>query len=324
MIRSLNSAITGLKNHQTKMDVTGNNIANVNTLGFKRSKVTFSTMFSQTIKDALDPMGNTERGGTNAIQLGQGVKIGSIDQVMTQGLAQATGIDSDLMIQGNGMFVLDKDGQKMYTRAGSFGFDSLGRLEDPSTGALVQGFNFVAADDEEVTWTTDLVTDPDTGITTGNPIPSDDQFGSIYIKLGSKPYSHEAPDSEAEYPDNLALTSYNIDKNGLITGVYSDGGSRSESHKIAQLAIAKFDNYPGLKSFGDNFYIPSSNSGQPLIKAAGDDDRGIITSGSLEGSNVDLAQEFTDMIITQRGYQASAKVITTSDSFLQEIIDLKR
>ena len=138
MIRSLNSAITGLKNHQVKMDVTGNNIANVNTLGFKRSKVTFSTMFSQTIKDALDPMGNINRGGTNAIQLGQGVKIGSIDQVMTQGLAQTTGIDSDLMIQGNGMFILDMDGQKLYTRAASFGFDSLGRLEGITLKMMLQ------------------------------------------------------------------------------------------------------------------------------------------------------------------------------------------
>ena len=133
-----------------------------------------------------------------------------------------------------------------------------------------------------------------------------------------------AADSTAAYPDNLALISYNIDKNGLITGVYSDGESLSESHKIAQLAIAKFDNYPGLKNIGGNFYIPTSNSGQPLIKAAGDDDRGVIASGTLEGSNVDLAQEFTDMIITQRGFQANGKVITTSDAFLQEIIDLKR
>ncbi len=318
MIRSLNSAITGLKNHQTKMDVIGNNIANVNTLGFKRSKVNFSTMFSQTIKDALDPMGNQIRGGTNAIQLGLGVKIGSIDQVMTQGMAQSTGIDSDFMIQGNGMFVLDMDGQKIYTRAASFGFDSSGRLEDPSSGALVQGYNF-ADDLTDASWPTDLATDPVTGFNIEVP-----EFGSISLKLGSQPYLTDPADPTAAPPANLGLISYNIDKDGLITGVYSDGGSVSESHKIAQLAITKFDNYPGLKNIGGNFYSPTSNSGLPLIKAAGDDDRGVISSGTLEGSNVDLAQEFTDMIITQRGFQANSKVITTSDTFLQEVIDLKR
>jgi fagellar hook-basal body proteins len=296
MIRSLYSGITGLKNHQIKMDVIANNISNVNTVGFKRSRASFSTQFSQTLKEATDSMGATNISGTNPVQIGLGVGLGSIDQLMTQGPSQSTGSATDMMIQGNGMFVLDNDGTQVYTRNGAFGFDKDGKLIDPSTGAYVQGVTF-ADDNTEIDWESDTL-------------------GPITIKLGET-----SPSSDNE---DLKLSSFAIDKNGVIMGVYTDG-TTSETHKIAQLATAKFNNYAGLKSIGGNYYISSSNSGDPTIEGISDSDAGsLIATSALEMSNVDLSQEFTDMIVTQRGFQANSRVITVSDSLLQELVDLKR
>jgi flagellar hook protein FlgE len=299
MIRSLYSGITGLKNHQIKMDVIANNMSNVNTVGFKRSRASFSTQFSQTLKEATDSMGDTNLSGTNPVQIGLGVGLGSIDQIMTQGSAQTTGSATDMMIQGNGMFVLDNDGTKVYTRNGAFGFDKDGKLIDPSTGAFVQGFSYTA-DGDTLDWTT---------------------TGPITIKLGTKPFSADLADSSAS---ELGLISYTTDKNGVIMGVYSNG-TTSETHKIAKLATAKFNNYAALKSIGGNYFIPSSNSGDPKIEGISDSDPGSsIVASTLEMSNVDLAQEFTDMIMAQRGFQANSRVITVSDSLLQDLVDLKR
>lgn len=143
MMRSLYSAISGLKDHQVMMDTIGNNIANVNTPGFKSSRVTFATMLSQTLKGASAPATTpVAQGGSNAAQVGLGVKIGAIDQIMTQGSAQNTGKWSDMMIQGEGFFVLNNSGQTVYTRAGNFSTDSNGNLVDAATGAYVQGTNW--------------------------------------------------------------------------------------------------------------------------------------------------------------------------------------
>ncbi len=140
MMRSLYSAVSGLKDHQTMMDVIGNNIANVNTPGFKASRVTFATMLSQTLKGAAAPTTTpVAQGGSNAAQVGLGAKIGAIDQIMSQGSAENTGKWDDLMVQGDGFFVLNNSGQTVYTRAGNFSTDSKGNLVDAATGAYVLG-----------------------------------------------------------------------------------------------------------------------------------------------------------------------------------------
>jgi len=302
MMRSLYSAISGLKNHQIKMDVIGNNIANVNTLGFKRSRANFATMLSQNLKGASAPSiagGVTTQGGTNAVQVGLGAMLGSIDQIMTQGSTQSTGKDTDLMLQGPGFFVLKNTGQTVFTRAGGFGFDSDGNLIDPSTGALVQGYIF-----------------PDDN--TAPPAASWDQAGAlatIKFKLGDPPNASGNP--------ALGLTGFSIDQNGVITGVYSNG-IQSETHKIAQIAVAKFANDAGLENVGGNFYKTSNNSGAPDINSPGASGRATVIPGAVEMSNVDLSQEFTDMIVTQRGFQANSRVITVSDTLLEELINLKR
>lgn len=305
MMRSLYSAISGLKNHQVKMDVIGNNIANVNTTGFKRSRVTFATTLSQTLKGASTP--TTTLGGTNAMQVGMGAMLGSIDQIMTQGSTQSTGKGTDMLIQGPGFFVLDNNGT-VYSRAGAFSLDSAGNLVDPSTGAFVLGYMNTA--------------NPPT-VPTVFPTPLD----KMQIVIGSPPIVVPVVVPPVSPPAGPALDSYSIDQKGVITGVYIDSTTNpatSTTVQIGQIAVANFSNDAGLENVGNNFYRETSNSGAATVGEAGSTGRGTIVPGAVEMSNVDLSTEFTDMIVAQRGFQANSRVITVSDSLLQELIDLKR
>ncbi|MDK2985136.1 MAG: flagellar hook protein FlgE [Clostridia bacterium] len=266
MMRSLYSAVSGLKTHQVKMDVVGNNIANVNTIGFKKSNVTFQDTLSQTIKAANAPSANT--GGTNPAQIGTGVMIGSINTVHTQGAISTTGNNTDVMIQGDGFFMLGRGNEIFYTRAGAFSFDSEGYLVNSSNGMYVL----------------------DTG------------------------------GSEIQISDIETVKSYDITANGDLVYVDANGNNQV----AGTIGLAKFANPSGLKKVGENMYIVSNNSGAPEQGQPGQDGRGTLISGSLEMSNVDLAQEFTDMIITQRGFQANSRTIRVSDEMLQELVNLKR
>lgn len=135
LLNSLFSGVSGLKNHQATMDVIGNNIANVNTIGFKGSRVTFSDTFNQFVKAGTNPVGSN--GGTNSFQIGLGMKINSIDRNWNQGTFERTGITTDLALQGQGMFILKSNGQQLYSRAGAFIFDADGKLVNPQNGAVV-------------------------------------------------------------------------------------------------------------------------------------------------------------------------------------------
>ena len=138
MMRSLYSGVSGMQNHQTRLDVIGNNIANVNTTGFKKGRVNFQDMISQQLSGAEKP--TEEVGGVNPKEVGLGVMVASIDTVFTQGNLQSTGVGTDVAIQGNGFFVL-KDGEEtFYTRAGAFGIDRDGTLVNPADGLRVQGW----------------------------------------------------------------------------------------------------------------------------------------------------------------------------------------
>lgn len=138
MMRALWAGVSGLENHQTRMDVIGNNISNVNTTGYKESRVNFEDLISQTLQGAAAP--NTEVGGVNPQQVGLGMQIASIDTIFTQGALQTTGKTSDLAIEGNGFFVLKDGNQTYYTRAGDFTTDANGTLVNPADGMRVQGW----------------------------------------------------------------------------------------------------------------------------------------------------------------------------------------
>ncbi|MBA3827068.1 MAG: flagellar hook-basal body complex protein, partial [Ktedonobacterales bacterium] len=138
MIGSLFTAITGLQAFQQEMNVEANNIANANTIGFKAGQSTFETMVSQTLRGASAPTATA--GGVDPKQIGLGVQVTSVIPVFTQGSAQTTGKPTDLMIQGNGFFMINQNGVTEYSRAGAFDRDANGNLVNPSTGGLVMGF----------------------------------------------------------------------------------------------------------------------------------------------------------------------------------------
>ena len=427
MMRALFSAISGMRNHMSFMDVVGNNIANVNTIAFKSSRVTFQEMLGQTIKGAGSPQNG--RGGTNPSQIGLGVNLGGIDSLMSQGSIQSTGKLTDFAIQGEGFFVVSDGTQQLYSRDGAFDVGVDGGLVSPVTGLRVMGWS---ADGTGTIGTqapvapidipfgtrisaqpTNLMTmagnldastplyaagPPETGLVTltvtaydslgavhpvrvdfqhtaanswtaiatfdnddadalvNNPVtvtngvvtftpsgavdPGVANNGIITLSLPSlgtgaadplditfdvSQLSQFAGQSQLNlqgqdgFPAG-ALVSFAVSPNGEIAGIYSNGSNRI----IGQLAIANFVNPAGLLRGGQNVWSPTGNSGDPIIGTANTNGRGAVQTGTLEASNVDLAEQFTNMIIAQRGFQSSARVTSAADQMLQDLVALIR
>ncbi|TVX93975.1 flagellar basal body rod protein FlgG [Paenibacillus agilis] len=272
MIRSMYSGVSGMRGFQTKLDVIGNNISNVNTAGFKKGRVMFKDIMSQTMSGVTAP--GDGRGGVNAMQVGLGVSIAAIDTVHTGGSAQTTNRPLDLRIDGDGFFAvkLNEDQEAPFlTRAGDFHMDAERQL--------------VTADGL-------LVSSMDGGII---QIPED-------------------------------VTNFTISQTGQIIAKMEDGTTEALD---VQIGMVKVVNPEGLEKLGGNLYRVTPNAaidGEIEIVAAGDlaAGTGAIISGQLEMSNVDLTEEFTEMIVAQRGFQANSRIITTSDEVLQEVVNLKR
>lgn len=420
MLRSLSAAVSGLRNHQTKLDVIGNNIANVNTVAYKSSQVRFQDIFSQTLRGATAPQAG--QGGVNPMQVGLGVEVASVNALHTPGAITGTGRETDLAIEGNGFFVVTDGHQQYYTRDGTFTRDASGVLVNANGMRLLGWIVEEGENDEEIelsekpseihiplgedtiaqatrnvsffgnldatvtageegevckydtyvydslgnshalTFTFEKLKDnkwnyeinfsdgDDKGTISGgtgvfyfNP---DGRFNeekinyiqSFSIKLENKtgaetltitpdfsaltqlalPSSVSLKEQDGFFPGELAT--FNIEATGRITGTYTNGMVRP----LGQLALASFANPEGLLKGGGNLYEISSNSGQPQLGLPGREGRGLIQSRSLEMSNVDLAEEFTEMITASRGFQANTRVITTSDEVLLELINIKR
>lgn len=165
MMRSLYAGVSGLQNHQTRMDVIGNNVANVNTTGFKKGRVNFQDLLSQTQAGAARP--GERIGGVNPKQVGLGVNIASIDTIHTQGSLQTTGVKTDVAIQGEGFFIFRDGDQNLFSRAGAFSLDAEGTLVNPSNGMRLQGWQAQTID----------------GQTFVNP---SSEIGDLRIPIGSK------------------------------------------------------------------------------------------------------------------------------------------
>ncbi len=286
MLRSLFAGISGLRVNQTMLDVTGNNIANANTTGYKASTTVFSDTLSQMLTAAS--AANANRGGTNPIQIGLGVQLAATTGNFTQGSTQTTGRPTDLMIQGDGFFVTKKGTEDIYTRAGAFTWDNTGTLVSPA-GNRVQGYLLDA-----------------TGAPTG---------GLVDVTINFNPPALTPP-----VAPGTTLVSYNIGSDGKLRGMFSDNVQRD----MVQIAIADFNNPQGLEKIGETSFRASANSGVPQVGVAAEGNRGVITAGAVEMSNVDLAAEFTNLILAQRGFQASSRVITTSDQVLEDLVNIKR
>ncbi len=463
MMRSMYSAVSGLRIHQGKMDTIGNNIANVNTVGFKKGQVTFQEVFSQVVRGASAPTGG--KGGTNPQQIGMGAAVGSINTIHTKGPGQRTDNPTDLMIDGEGFFVVSDDvnfNNRYYTRAGNFSLDRDGNLvtadgfkvlgyaadgdgnimsdvtnikinksetkaPDPTKLIYFKGnlnSNTEVIDDPtdsgkkghlidtvvidslgnsykltfemkktEVTtdtppihkWQMNLkrVTDQATGNYTENlgtpinaasvlnlefnnkgelltigdtsgtidgaeldlskiafdlnkdgetitAIPPSGTFNNITLFDKENPdsfkdlfqYANETTIKPYAQDGNTSgtLEGFSIDATGTVVGVFTNG----ERKNLGQIMLAKFDNSMGLQKLGSNFFVDTRNSGEPQLGKASTSGFGAISPGNLEMSNVDISLEFTEMITTQRGFQANSRIITTSDEMLQELVNMKR
>ncbi len=305
MLRSLFTGISGLTAHQQMLDVTANNIANVNTTGFKASRAAFQDTLSQTLQGAAaarnTAAGAPITGGTNARQIGLGVKLAGTEMDMGQGSTQSTGVATDMMINGDGFFVVQKgdNQQVMYTRAGGFHLDQMGHLVT-ADGAVVSGIKLGATPETQPTAVANVKALDLSPLLNGY-----DASGPIYGAAGTPTGKY---------------VSYSVDPSGTVTAVRDDGGT----DVLGQLTLATFANPNGLEKIGNTEFNMTGGSGDPVFGAADSGSIGKITTGELEMSNVDLSAQLTDLIIAQRGYQANSKTVTTADQILQTLVSLKQ
>ena len=274
MLRSLTSGISAMQQFQQQLDVIGNNIAHVNTTGFKTSSVDFADAFSQTVGAS---------GSSGSMQVGTGVMTDSITNQFSQGTINATGSSSDLAISGNGFFLVrdPATGNTYATRAGNFQVDTSGYLVT-SEGFRVQGYS-------------------DAGLSS---------IGDIKIDNSGAPSGSTS-----------AVKSYDFDNKGDLVVTLQDGTNFTRG----QLLLQNFTAPQMLVKEGDSLYSGLAGAG-PLTQPAAAQTSGLgsIQSGALESSNVDLTVEISSLITTQRAYEASAHVISTSDQILQDLVNIKR
>ncbi len=309
MIRSMQSAIAGLKSHQTKMDVIGNNIANVNTWGYKSKSANFAdAMYQNYITGGAgnNTLGNL--GGINASQVGYGANVSSITSNSETGTQSYTGRAFDCMIDGPSYFIVgpfpengevDPDalvGSGLsLSRVGVFNMDSNGYLVDDQ-GNYVYGY---------VTGT---------GDGNGNiTVDTTTTLQPIKLNVGIE-------DNPAGGQVDIVYSSIKIGTDGIITVVDKES---NQAYVVGQIALATVENVGGLVQDSGYLYEIGDNAGQVDVgvqTAA----TGRVLSGYLEMSNVDLATEMSYMITTQRGYQANTRMITVSDQMLEELVNMKR
>lgn len=262
MIRSLWTAASGMQGQQKSIDVVANNLANVNTTGFKRSRADFQDLIYQNLKTSGSPATNTTQVPTG-IQIGLGSRLAAVSKIFSAGDLTQTGNELDVAIQGGGFFQITlPDGTTGYSRAGAF--------KQNSTGQIV---------------TSD-----------GNPISP-----SITI------------------PSNA--TKINIGNDGTVS-VQQPGQTATTT--VGNIQLASFPNPSGLSSQGQNIFMPTDASGNATTGTPGQNGTGLIGQGYLEMSNVNVAEEMVNMIVSQRAYEINSKAVTASDEMLQTANNLKR
>jgi flagellar hook protein FlgE len=292
------AAISGLKVNQTMMDVTANDLANVNTIGYKAQRATFVDELSEVIRGAT---GSTaSNGGSNPVQVGLGVQLGSIDSLMTTGSLQSTNNPLDIAIQGQGWLRVGEGtpppaspytsgvpSSLEYTRAGNLTTNTKGFLTTQS-GEYVIGRSAVA----NATAT-----------------------GTTYTPGTADTYINIPPGS----------SDVSIGQDGSVTYIDQNQSSPTYQQRVTGgfVSLAKFANEAGLQREGGSLWSATTNSGPEVVGTPNTTGYGQTIGGEVEMSNVDLATEFTNMITAERGYQANSRVISTADEMLQTVVQMK-
>ncbi len=261
-MRALYTATTGMLGQQLFIDVTSNNISNVNTFGYRKERAEFADLFHQVIQYAGSSTSETTLSPTG-IEVGLGVRPTSVQKLFSQGNFKETEQNLDVAITGNGFFQIElPDGTIAYTRDGAFKRDDEGNVVNSEGYLLVPNIT----------------------------IPDD-------------------------------ATQLNIGTDGTVTVLQ---GNATEVNQLGQIEIVNFINPAGLHALGDNLYLNTNASGDPIVGTPGLNGFGQLRQGFVETSNVKLVEEMTDLIVGQRAYEANSKSIQTADSMLQTVNQLKR
>lgn len=396
MSQGMFTAVSGIRANQTRLNVISNNIANVNTLGFKSSSANFATVFASTISGGTPPSGIL--GGTNPRQVGNGTLVSEIASNFSQGGTQFTGRNTDLSLNGEGFFAVERidtnNGNNstdfFLTRAGNFTLDSTGNLVT-SSGNRVRGTSQATGTGPD---TLGRIQIPTRFLITKDYDATGAVIGTHISPVGTSTAAAGPIDSaqtagtDHQVTSDVTLQSFSVGTDGSIAAKYSNGdiitvrlnqstvaanpndaslwrseivhlpyeggtygandlqaldkgmvdqiGANSvfnggigssftgDAMEGMQLKIqtATVTNPAGLLYDGNNNFLTAANSGQTSFGSAGSGSRGSINSGALESSNVDLAGEFTNMIISQRGLEAASKVVRTQSEVMQTIIQI--
>jgi flagellar hook protein FlgE len=297
MMSGMYAAISGLEANQTMLNVMANNLANVNTAGYKASSVDFADSLTQVLRGSSGSNGST--GGTNTVQVGLGVQVAATQNEMGEGAFQSTNDPLDIAIEGNGFlrvgtgtppaagpYTTGLPASLDYTRAGDLTTDSNGFLTTQS-GQYVMGYAATATKGEA---------------------------GTTYAASTEESYIRIPPGS----------TDVAIGPDGAVSYVDEEKGSENygETVTAGYLSLATFPNEAGLERLGGALWGATANSGTPLVGTPSTGGFGSTIGGELEMSNVNLAGEMTAMITAERGYQANSRVITTADEMLQSAVSM--
>lgn len=316
MVRSMFAGVAGLRTHQSKLDVIGNNIANVNTWGYKAGSANFmDALYTNTTNSTG---GNSTAagglGGINASQVGYGVRMSSISRDFSKSTPYQTGKELDVMIDGTGFLIVRSSTGAAQTpitsdtdlaRADGVSLSRVGILTVDNEGYLVDNNGY-------------YVYGYQPGAPDANGDPTFDPSAIDRIKIPNA--ENPDPNDPDQLPDGMyKCVSYRIMSDGTVVG-YTQGEKKITMGKIA---LASAQNVNGLQSTSGYYYQIGDNTGACSIGESGAI-LGSFLSGYLEMPNVDLAKEFSEMITTQRGYQANTKIITVTDEMLQELVNMKR
>ena len=291
------AAISGLDANQAMLNETANDLANVNTVGYKAASVTFADSLTQVLRGASGP--TTTNGGTNPEQIGLGVQVGATINEMTEGSFQSTNNPLDVAIEGNGFLRVGPGAPNAeeptknlpanvsYTRAGDLTTDTAGFL-------TTQGGEYVVGRNAEVTAESE----------TGNTYTPGEEDSYIRIPPGSSNVS--------------------IGQDGSVS--YTDENKESKTYlervTAGYLSLATFPNESGLERLGGSLWARTANSGAPIVGTPDTPGFGSTIGGELEMSNVDMATEMTNMITAERGYQANSRTITTADEMSGTLVSM--